>query len=128
MCLVVPKVAIIREEGSNGDREMAAAFMMAGFEAYDVTMSDLITNQQQLDSFNGIAFVGGFSYADVLGSAKGWASSILFDKRVRNMFKAFRERDNTFSLGVCNGGLCLTHTLLNVVAEIIRKSYKIPPN
>lgn len=69
----MPKVAIIREEGSNGDREMAAAFMISGFEAYDVTMSDLISNRQNLDSFNGIAFVGGFSYADVLGSAKGWA-------------------------------------------------------
>lgn len=66
-----PKVAVIREEGSNGDREMSAAFMMAGFEVYDITMTDLLRGNVSLDEFSGVAFVGGFSYADVLGSAKG---------------------------------------------------------
>lgn len=70
-CLAPPRVAIIREEGSNGDREMATAFMMAGFDAVDVTMTDLFETVDSLDHFNGLAFVGGFSYADVLGSAKG---------------------------------------------------------
>lgn len=112
----MPKVAILREEGSNGDREMAAAFMMAGFEAYDVTMSDLIAAKQNLDSFNGIAFVGGFSYGDVLGSAKGWASGIQFHKNLSEMFKAFRNRKNTFSFGVCNG--CQLMTLLGWVGNV----------
>lgn len=66
-----PCVAVIREEGSNGDREMSAAFLTAGFEVHDVTMSDLINGDVTLDKFRGVAFVGGFSYADVLGSAKG---------------------------------------------------------
>lgn len=66
-----PRVAVIREEGSNGDREMAAAFMMAGFEVWDVCMQDLLDGRITLDRFRGLAFVGGFSYADVLGSAKG---------------------------------------------------------
>lgn len=69
-----PKVAIIREEGSNGDREMAAAFTLAGFEAWDVNMEDLVRKKISLSSFKGVAFVGGFSYADVCGSAKGKGS------------------------------------------------------
>lgn len=66
-----PRVAVIREEGSNGDREMSAAFYTVGFQVYDVTMTDLLTGSVTLDMFKGVAFVGGFSYADVLGSAKG---------------------------------------------------------
>uniref|UniRef100_F1KRI4 phosphoribosylformylglycinamidine synthase n=2 Tax=Ascaris suum TaxID=6253 RepID=F1KRI4_ASCSU len=96
-------VAILREEGSNGDREMAAAFHMAGFTPFDVTMTDLLDFDIGLERFCGLAFVGGFSYGDVLGSAKGWASSILFHQKLFNQFETFRRRKDTFSLGVCNG-------------------------
>lgn len=98
-----PKVAIIREEGSNGDREMASAFHHAGFEVWDVMMSDLIKENIRLDDFRGIAFVGGFSYADVLDSAKGWAGVIRFRKKLFEQFQGFYKRPDTFSLGVCNG-------------------------
>lgn len=97
------KVAIIREEGSNGDREMASAFYQAGFETWDVTMTDLLARKVNLGEFKGIAFVGGFSYADVLDSAKGWAGVIRFNKRFYEQFQRFYERPDTFSLGVCNG-------------------------
>ena len=97
------KIAIIREEGSNGDREMTSAFYMAGFEPWDVVMSDLLNNKINLDEFRGIAFVGGFSYADVLGSAKGWASAIRFNDKLKDIFNVFYNRKDTFSLGVCNG-------------------------
>ncbi|KAK4739932.1 hypothetical protein R3W88_003629 [Solanum pinnatisectum] len=98
-----PKVAVIREEGSNGDREMAAAFYAAGFEPWDVAMSDLLNGDIKLDEFRGIVFVGDFSYADVLDSAKGWAASICFNQPLLNQFQAFYNRPDTFSLGVCNG-------------------------
>ncbi|MGB9715147.1 MAG: phosphoribosylformylglycinamidine synthase [Thermodesulfovibrionales bacterium] len=98
-----PKVAVIREEGSNGDREMASAFYKAGFEVWDVTMTDLLEGRTDLDNFRGIAFVGGFSYADVLDSAKGWAGVIRFNKKLHEQFQRFYERSDTFSLGVCNG-------------------------
>ncbi|XP_071692127.1 probable phosphoribosylformylglycinamidine synthase, chloroplastic/mitochondrial [Rutidosis leptorrhynchoides] len=98
-----PKVAVIREEGSNGDREMSAAFYASGFEPWDVTMSDLLNGSVSLSEFRGIVFVGGFSYADVLGSAKGWAASIRFNKPLISQFQEFYNRDDTFSLGVCNG-------------------------
>ncbi|CAD6259238.1 unnamed protein product [Miscanthus lutarioriparius] len=98
-----PKVAIIREEGSNGDREMAASFHAAGFEPWDITMSDLLAGKSSLTEFRGIAFVGGFSYADVLDSAKGWAASIRFNKPLIQQFQDFYHRPDTFSLGVCNG-------------------------
>jgi phosphoribosylformylglycinamidine synthase len=98
-----PKVAVIREEGSNGDREMVSAFFMAGFEPWDVTMTDLLQGRITLDGFRGIVFVGGFSYADVLDSAKGWAASIRFNKKVWDQFEKFYHRPDTFSLGVCNG-------------------------
>eukprot|EP00448_Togula_jolla_P003612 CAMPEP_0170614120 /NCGR_PEP_ID=MMETSP0224-20130122/24630_1 /TAXON_ID=285029 /ORGANISM="Togula jolla, Strain CCCM 725" /LENGTH=1283 /DNA_ID=CAMNT_0010939755 /DNA_START=66 /DNA_END=3917 /DNA_ORIENTATION=+ len=97
------RVAIIRQEGSNGDREMAAAFHMAGFEAWDVHMTDLLDSRISLDKFSGATFVGGFSYADTMDSAKGWAASVLFNPSVCAQFKAFRDRPDTFSLGVCNG-------------------------
>jgi phosphoribosylformylglycinamidine synthase len=98
-----PKVAVIREEGSNGDREMTSAFYLAGFEPWDVVMSDLLEGRVLLDQFRGVVFVGGFSYADVLDSAKGWAASIRFNKNVWEQFERFYHRSDTFSLGVCNG-------------------------
>ncbi|KAL5799940.1 hypothetical protein ACOSQ3_033037 [Xanthoceras sorbifolium] len=98
-----PKVAVIREEGSNGDREMSAAFYASGFEPWDVTMSDLLAGAISLDDFRGIVFVGGFSYADVLDSAKGWSASIRFNQPLLNQFQEFYKRPDTFSLGVCNG-------------------------
>lgn len=98
-----PKVAVIREEGSNGDREMSAAFYAAGFEPWDVTMSDLLGGRISLEGFRGIAFVGGFSYADVLDSAKGWSASIRFNQPLLSQFQEFYDRPDTFSLGVCNG-------------------------
>lgn len=98
-----PSVAILREEGSNGDREMAAAFHAAGFSTWDVTTSDLINKRITLDRFRGIAFVGGFSFADVLDSGKGWAAVLRFHKDVWNQLQTFYQRPNTFSLGVCNG-------------------------
>jgi len=98
-----PKVAIIREEGSNGDREMTSAFFAAGFEPWDVTMTDLLEKKIKLNQFKGIVFVGGFSYADVLDSAKGWAGIIRFNSELKLMFDEFYQRKDTFSLGVCNG-------------------------
>jgi len=98
-----PAVAVIREEGSNSDREMSSAFHMAGFEAWDVTMTDFLAREVDLSRFRGVAFVGGFSYADVLDSAKGWAGVIRFNPGLFEQFRRFRERPDTFSLGVCNG-------------------------
>ncbi|GAV70335.1 AIRS domain-containing protein/AIRS_C domain-containing protein/GATase_5 domain-containing protein [Cephalotus follicularis] len=98
-----PKVAVIREEGSNGDREMSAAFYAAGFEPWDVTMSDLLNGSISLHEFRGIVFVGGFSYADVLDSAKGWSASIRFNQPLLDQFQEFYKRPDTFSLGICNG-------------------------
>lgn len=98
-----PKVAIIREEGSNGDREMTSAFYSAGFEPWDVTMTDLLSGEASLDDFRGVVFVGGFSYADVLDSSKGWAGIIRFNPKLKKEFDSFYNRPDTFSLGVCNG-------------------------
>jgi len=98
-----PAVAVIREEGSNSDREMASAFHQAGFDAWDVTMTDFLERKVDLDIFRGVAFVGGFSYADVLDSAKGWAGVIRFNKGIFDQFRGFYGRADTFSLGVCNG-------------------------
>lgn len=100
---VRPKVAILREQGVNGHIEMAAAFYHAGFECVDVHMSALISGDQNLDSFIGLAACGGFSYGDVLGAGRGWAQSICLHPKVRDQFAQFFERNNTFSLGVCNG-------------------------
>ena len=98
-----PKVAILRDEGSNSDREMSAAFYAAGFEPWDLTMTDLLDGKITLDGFRGLAAVGGFSYADVPASAKGWAATIKFNQRLAEMFQAFYHRPDTFSLGICNG-------------------------
>ena len=97
-----PRVAILREQGVNGQIEMAAAFDRAGFEAVDVHMSDLFNRPGYLDEFQALAACGGFSYGDVLGGGGGWAKSILFEPRVRDAFAAFFARD-TLALGVCNG-------------------------
>nr|XP_023650572.1 phosphoribosylformylglycinamidine synthase [Paramormyrops kingsleyae]XP_023650573.1 phosphoribosylformylglycinamidine synthase [Paramormyrops kingsleyae]XP_023650574.1 phosphoribosylformylglycinamidine synthase [Paramormyrops kingsleyae] len=101
--LGLPRVAVIREEGSNGDREMSVALFMAGFEVWDVTMQDVCSGSTSLDPFKAVVFVGGFSYADVLGSAKGWAATVTFNPHARAEFERFRRRDDTLSLGVCNG-------------------------
>jgi phosphoribosylformylglycinamidine synthase len=96
-------VAILREEGSNGDREMAAAFLAAGFEPWDVAMSDLLSDRVTLERFRGVVAVGGFAHADVLDAAKGWAGSIRFNQTLWEQFEDFLDRPDTFSLGVCNG-------------------------
>ncbi|MDH4095947.1 MAG: phosphoribosylformylglycinamidine synthase, partial [Betaproteobacteria bacterium] len=98
-----PRIAILREQGVNGQIEMAAAFHRAGFEAVDVHMSDLISGRTALSSFKGFAACGGFSYGDVLGGGQGWAKSILFNNRARKEFEAFFARADTFALGICNG-------------------------
>jgi phosphoribosylformylglycinamidine synthase len=98
-----PRVAILREQGVNGQIEMAAAFDRAGFEAVDVHMTDILGGRIDLAGFRGLAACGGFSYGDVLGAGEGWAKSILFNGRARDMFAAFFERSDTFTLGVCNG-------------------------
>jgi phosphoribosylformylglycinamidine synthase len=98
-----PKMAILREQGVNGQVEMAAAFDRAGFAAVDVHMSDIINGRVNLTDFKGVAACGGFSYGDVLGAGEGWAKSILFNPRARDEFEAFFKRSDTFALGVCNG-------------------------
>jgi phosphoribosylformylglycinamidine synthase len=98
-----PRVAILREQGVNGQIEMAAAFHRAGFEAVDVHMSDILSGRTDLESFRGLAACGGFSYGDVLGAGEGWAKSILFHARARAAFARFFARPDTFTLGVCNG-------------------------
>ncbi|HEY5863549.1 MAG TPA: phosphoribosylformylglycinamidine synthase, partial [Casimicrobiaceae bacterium] len=98
-----PAVAVLREQGVNGHVEMAAAFDRAGFDAYDVHMSDLAAGRRSLADFHGFVACGGFSYGDVLGAGEGWAKSILFNERVCHDFAAFFARDDTFALGVCNG-------------------------
>lgn len=100
---VRPRVAILREQGVNGQIEMAAAFDAAGFEAHDIHMSDVLAGRVTLGDFRGMVACGGFSYGDVLGAGLGWARTILHNGRARDEFSAFFERDDTFSLGVCNG-------------------------
>ena len=97
------KAAIIREQGVNSDREMAYALWLAGFDVKDVHMTDLITGREDLSEVNVIVFVGGFSNSDVLGSAKGWAGSFLFNEKAKAALDAFYAREDTLSLGVCNG-------------------------
>ncbi len=98
-----PRLAVLREQGVNGQLEMAAAFDRAGFSAVDVHMSDLLSGTVDLSSFHGLAACGGFSYGDVLGAGEGWAKSILFHERVREQFASYFGRPDTFALGVCNG-------------------------
>jgi phosphoribosylformylglycinamidine synthase len=98
-----PAIGILREQGVNSHTEMAAVFTRAGFDAYDVHMTDILAGRVSLGRFHGLAACGGFSYGDVLGAGEGWAKSILFNARAREEFAAFFERDATFTLGVCNG-------------------------
>ncbi|EGU37219.1 phosphoribosylformylglycinamidine synthase [Vibrio sp. N418] len=98
-----PKMAILREQGVNSHVEMAAAFDRAGFEATDIHMSDILTGQAVLDEYQGLVACGGFSYGDVLGAGEGWAKSVLFNDSTREQFANFFKREDTFSLGVCNG-------------------------
>jgi len=98
-----PRVAVLREQGVNGQVEMAAAFDAAGFTAVDVHMSDILSGRVSLGDFTGLAACGGFSYGDVLGAGGGWAKSILFNSRARDQFAAFFQRADSFALGVCNG-------------------------
>ncbi len=98
-----PRMAILREQGINGQVEMAAAFDRAGFESVDVHMTDLMAGRIDLATFSGLVACGGFSYGDVLGAGSGWAKSILFNGRLREMFATFFARPETFTLGVCNG-------------------------
>ena len=98
-----PRLAVLREQGVNGQVEMAAAFDRAGFEAVDVHMTDVLDGSLGLEGFRGLAACGGFSYGDVLGAGGGWAKSVLFNERARDQFASFFERPDTFTLGVCNG-------------------------
>jgi len=98
-----PRLAVLREQGVNGQLEMAAAFDRAGFAAVDVHMSDLLSGAVELSDFHGLAACGGFSYGDVLGAGEGWAKSIVFNERVREQFSNYFGRSDTFALGVCNG-------------------------
>ncbi|CAN4274386.1 PurL Phosphoribosylformylglycinamidine (FGAM) synthase, synthetase domain [Methylophilaceae bacterium] len=98
-----PKMAILREQGVNGQVEMAAAFDRAGFNSVDVHMSDVISGRVSLKEFAGLVACGGFSYGDVLGAGEGWAKSILFNNRANDEFSAFFNRNDSFALGVCNG-------------------------
>ncbi|MFC1750092.1 phosphoribosylformylglycinamidine synthase [Pseudomonadota bacterium] len=100
---VRPRMAVLREQGVNGQIEMAAAFDRAGFDSIDVHMSDIISGRVSLKDFNGLVACGGFSYGDVLGAGEGWAKSVLFNPRARDEFSVFFQRDDSFSLGICNG-------------------------
>jgi len=116
-----PQMAILREQGVNGHVEMAAAFDRAGFQAVDVTMSDIIDGRATLSAFKGLVACGGFSFGDVLGAGEGWAKSILFNGRARDEFSAFFQRSDTFALGICNG--C---QMMSNLAEIIPGAARWP--
>ena len=98
-----PKVAILREQGVNGQNEMAAAFSLAGFDATDVHMQDLLEEKVFLKDFQGMAVCGGFSYGDVLGAGGGWSKTILYNNNVKDQFESFFNDQAAFTLGVCNG-------------------------
>jgi len=98
-----PKVAVLREQGVNGQNEMAAAFTLAGFDAHDVHMQDLLDGNINLKDFQGMAVCGGFSYGDVLGAGGGWSKTILYNNIVKDQFEEFFHNENVFTLGVCNG-------------------------
>ncbi len=116
-----PKVAILREQGVNGQVEMAAAFDRAGFEAWDIHMSDLLEGRVKLAEFSGLAACGGFSFGDVLGAGRGWARSILFHEALRQQFETFFADQGRFALGVCNG--C---QMLSALKEIIPGAQEWP--
>ena len=107
------RAAIIREKGTNGEREMAYALYLAGFDVKDVMMTDLVSGRETLDDINMIVFCGGFSNSDVLGSAKGWAGAFLFNPKAKEALDRFYAREDTLSLGVCNG--CQLMVELNLI-------------
>ncbi|XP_017056389.1 phosphoribosylformylglycinamidine synthase [Drosophila ficusphila] len=109
------RVAVLREEGVNSEREMMACLLKANFEVHDVTMSDLLQGTTRISEYRGLIFPGGFSYADTLGSAKGWAANILHNPRLLPQFEAFKRRQDVFSLGICNG--CQLMTLIGFVGR-----------
>ena len=108
-----PKAAIIREKGTNGEREMAYSLYLAGFDVKDVMMTDLISGRETLEDINMIVFCGGFSNSDVLGSAKGWAGAFLFNPKAKEALDKFYAREDTLSLGICNG--CQLMVELNLI-------------
>lgn len=110
-----PKAAIIREKGTNGEREMAYSLYLAGFDVKDVMMTDLITGRETLEEVNMIVFCGGFSNSDVLGSAKGWAGAFLFNPKAKEALDKFYAREDTLSLGICNG--CQLMVELGLIEE-----------
>ncbi|XP_034668475.1 phosphoribosylformylglycinamidine synthase [Drosophila subobscura] len=114
------RVAVIREEGVNSEREMMACLLKANFEVHDVTMSDLLGGSATLSQYRGVIFPGGFSYADTLGSAKGWAANILHSRLLQPQFEAFKQRQDVFSLGICNG--CQLMTLIGFVGRPVGSS------
>lgn len=109
----IPKAAIIREKGTNGEREMAYSLYLAGFEVKDVTMTDLVSGRETLEEVNLIVFCGGFSNSDVLGSAKGWAGAFLYNEKAKKALDNFYARKDTLSLGICNG--CQLMVELNLI-------------
>ncbi|KAH8298024.1 hypothetical protein KR018_004786 [Drosophila ironensis] len=109
------RVAVLREEGVNSEREMMACLLRANFEVHDVTMSDLLKGAANLSQYRGVIFPGGFSYADTLGSAKGWAANIVHNQSLKQQFEEFRRRKDVFSLGICNG--CQLMTLIGFVGN-----------
>ena len=111
------KVCILREEGTNGDRELAFAFNKAGFECYDVKLDDILSGKINLQDFRGMAFPGGFSYSDVLGSAMGWYSVIKNNEKIWKELDNFYKRDDTFSIGICNG--CQLMSLKNGFLKVL---------
>ena len=104
-----PRIAILREQGVNGQNEMAAAFYEVGFDCIDVHMTDLVNKRHKLSEFQGLVACGGFSYGDVLGAGGGWANSILYDENLRRQFGNFFHDEAVFTLGVCNGCQALSH-------------------
>jgi phosphoribosylformylglycinamidine synthase len=118
---VKPKIAILREQGVNGQVEMGAVFSKAEFDAIDVHMSDILSGRVSLADFKGLVACGGFSYGDVLGAGRGWASSILYNARAKDEFEGFFNREDSFTLGVCNG--C---QMLSNLADIIPGSQNWP--
>jgi len=106
---VLPSIAILRDQGVNGQQEMAVAFNRAGFKTIDVHMTDVISGRTSLDDFKGVVACGGFSYGDVLGAGGGWAKTILHNSRAKDEFSAFFEREDVFGLGVCNGCQMFSH-------------------
>jgi phosphoribosylformylglycinamidine synthase len=116
-----PAIAVLREQGVNSHTEMAAVFTRAGFDAYDVHMTDILSGRVRLGRFHGLVACGGFSYGDVLGAGEGWAKSILFNARAREEFTAFFQRKSSFTLGVCNG--C---QMLSALKELIPGAERWP--